>query len=96
MGSNAPAPWAVIGTFVHAPVYGDLEIATERCLVISGEGTITAIAPASQAESVLAQHGVNPSSVLRLQVIELHRRCTIICRSEHMPRRPRQLAVMAS
>jgi len=73
MGSDPPAPWAVIGTFVHAPVYGELEIATDRCLVISGEGVITAVAPASQADSVLAQHRVDPNSILRLQVIYMHR-----------------------
>ena len=75
MGSDPPVPWAVSGTFVHAPVYGDLEIAADRCLVIDGEGVIAAVAPASQADSVLAQHGIDPSSVLRLQVIDMHHRC---------------------
>ncbi len=76
MGSNPSEPWAVIGTFVHAPVYGELEIATDGCLVISGEGVIIAVAPASQADSLLAQHRVDPSSVLRLQVIDMHDRCS--------------------
>ena len=76
MGSDTPVPWAVIGSFVHAPVYGELELATDRCLVISNEGVITAVAPASQAESVLAQHRVDPSSVLRLQVIDMITACS--------------------
>ena len=100
MGSVTPVPeavpWAVIGTFVHAPVYGELDIVADRCLVISGEGHIVAIEPASQADSVLAQHRVDPSTVLRLQVIDTHQTGTeahCVCCAECRTPPPRLPAV---
>ncbi len=68
MATHAQGPWAVVGTFVHAPIYGELEIAEERCLLINGHGVIDAICPASEAEPLLAEHGVGSTNVLRLRV----------------------------
>ena len=66
--------WAVIGAFVHAPIYGELELAENRCLLIDDHGVIDAICLASEAEPLLAEHGIGSTNVLRLQVISRNER----------------------
>lgn len=62
-----PDKWAIQGTVVHTPVFGSVSLMQQATLVVEG-GVITHIGRAGTEATLLAQQGLEPSSVLHLQV----------------------------
>lgn len=63
-----PDKFAIRGNIVHAPVFGSISLMQQATLVIEG-GVISHIGGAGNESTLLAQQGLERSSVLHLQVL---------------------------
>ena len=63
-----PELWAIQGTLVHTPTFGSISLARQTTLIVN-KGVITHVETAACVADLLAKHGLEASSVLRLEVV---------------------------